>query len=82
MKSFKELFESNKILEENIQSFLKKKFKNDKEFTRLKKAAKKNTDDIPDFLDYVYNILGETGIEDLSKKYKLDMDDLAIELLK
>ena len=82
MKTFKELFEEKQILEENVQSFLKKQFKGDTEFKKLKKAAKKSSDNVPDFLDYVYNSLGEYGIEKLSKKYKLDMDEIAAELLK
>lgn len=84
MKSFKTIFESIKKidLKENIQQDLKTIFKDNKEFDKLKKAAKKNEDDIPDFLDYIYNIIGDKEIEKMSKKYKLDFDSLAKEFLK
>jgi hypothetical protein len=86
MKSMKEIFESIKIektpLEENLKSFMKKEFKGDKEYDTLKKNAKKNVDDIPDFLDYVYGKLGDEIIDELVVKYKLDISKLAVEMLK
>lgn len=84
MKSFKEIFESVKLenLEENVQQHIKEIFKNDKEFTKLKKAAKKNSDGVPDFLDYVYSVVGDGGMEKISKKFKMDYDKLAKEFLK
>ena len=85
MKTFKEILE-NKITEsiqfESIQSELKKIFKTDKEYDKLKAAAKKSSDDVPEFFDYVYNIVGDEGIEKMSKKYKVDLDVLAKSFLK
>lgn len=86
MKDFKELFETvkieEKLTEENVKSFLKKEFSGDKEFEKLKKAAKKDEDKRPDFLDYIYNTVGEKKIDQLSKKMKMDLDKLAQEMLK
>lgn len=84
MKSLNDIFEQIEIeyLEESIQEELEKIFKSDKEYDRLRKAAKKNSDDVPDFFDYVYNIIGDKGIEKMSKKYKMDLDTLAQSFLK
>ena len=87
MKSFKEIFGQINInetteLNEDINKYLEKEFKGDKQYKNLKKMAKKNQDDVPDFLDYVYNAIGDTGIEKLSQKYKLDYDELAKSFLK
>lgn len=80
MKNFKKIF--NESLEENIQNDLKVIFKGNAEYDKLKKAAKKDNDEIPNFLDYIYNVVGDSKIEKMSKKYKIDMDKLAAEFLK
>lgn len=84
MKPFKEIFESINVksLEENIQTDIKVMFKGNKEYDKMKNAAKKNVDNIPNFLDFIFNVVGEDGMEKLSKKYKIDYDKLAKELLK
>ena len=86
MKSYKEIFENIKIdtglVEDSLKSFMKKEFKGDKEYINLKKAANKNTDNVPDFLDYIYSTLGDVVMDDLSKKYKMDANKIAAEMLK
>lgn len=84
MKTIKTIFEGIEIntLEESVQLELKKIFKGDKEYDKLRAAAKKNSDDVPDFVDYVYNVIGDRGIEKMSKKYKMDMDVLVKSFLK
>lgn len=86
MKTFEEIFKKvkieNKKLNENIQTDIKVFFKGNKEYEKLKKNAKKDQDKIPEFFDYVYNIIGDVEIDKLSKKYKIDYDKLAKEFLK
>ena len=83
----KEIFEniivvSDVKLEESLKTDMKKAFKGDKEYDRLKKSAKKNADDMPDFIDHVYKTLGDDAIDELLSKYKININNLAVEMLK
>ena len=87
MRSIKEIFESIVVvrdteLAESFKADMKKAFKGDKEYDRLKKNANKDADSIPDFLDHVYKTLGDDTIDDLISKYKISINKLAVEMLK
>jgi hypothetical protein len=64
-----------------IQMEIQGLFSRDKKYQQMKAKAKKSSDNVPDFLDYVYNKY-EGKIEDLSNKYGLDFDEIAQEFLK
>jgi len=74
---FKKTFQSIDILVENKAKIeIKKMIKGDGQFLKMKKLAKKSADNVPDFLDYVYTMY-QDQIHALSKKYKMDFDELA-----
>ena len=64
-----------------IQMEIQGLFSRDKKYQQLKSKAKKSSDNVPDFLDYVYHKY-EGKIEDLSNKYNMDFDEIAAEFLK
>ena len=74
---FQKLFEkislkSKKDLIKEIDSIIR----DDKKFLKLKSLAIKSSDNVPDFLEYVY-FAYEKEIERFSKEYKIDYDELA-----
>lgn len=74
---FKKVFRDIDILAENkATADIKKMIKGDGQFLKMKKLAKKSADNVPDFLDYVYNQY-QKQINVLSTKYKIDFDELA-----
>ena len=74
---FKEIFlEINTNQKKEIEDQIKKAFAGDTKYMQLKKKAKKNSDSVPDFLDYVYSVY-EKEIDKISKKYKIDYDEIA-----
>jgi hypothetical protein len=66
----------------SIQDEINSIFKGDRRYETLKSKATKSDDAIVDFLDYVYRVIGGSQMEKLSKKYKVDFDELSSELLK
>ena len=74
---FKKIFNKIDILSENkAKADIKQMIKGDGTFLKMKKLAKKSADNVPDFLDYVYNTY-QKQINALSTKYKIDFDELA-----
>lgn len=77
MIDFRQLFEQidtdskNKAIDQ-----IKKIIKGDGTFLKLKKLARKNVDEVPNFLEYVYKKY-KTQINNLSKKYNIDYDEIA-----
>jgi hypothetical protein len=53
----------------------------DNKYKIMLRKAKKNEDDIIEFLDYFY-VKYENEIEKIAKKHKIDLDDLADIVLK
>lgn len=77
MINFKEIFERINLDNKNkVKSEIKSIVKGDGGFLKLKKKAKKSSDNVPDFLDYVYKKFSK-DIEILSKKYDLKFDEIA-----
>jgi len=61
---------------DKVEREIKIMVKNDKTFLKLKKKAKKSSDEVPDFLDYVYNVYMKK-IDKLSSQYNIDYDEIA-----
>ena len=75
--NFKEMFlEINSSQEKEILAQIKKFFANDIKYKELKRKAVKNSDNVPDFIDYVYHQY-EDQIDQISKKYKMKYDEIA-----
>lgn len=66
------IFEASKDLMSEIKNLLN----GDKDAMKLKKAAVKSKDNVPDYLDHIY-FKYEKDIEKLSKKFKADYDEIA-----
>lgn len=67
-----ELFEASDDIKKEIKDLLK----GDKTASNLKRLAIKNKENVPDYLDHIYNSY-EKQIEKMSKKYKIDYDKIA-----
>lgn len=75
--SFKALFEAaDPTKKDAAKKEIAALVSGNKRFMKMKRAAKKSSDAVPDFLDYVYTI-HQKEIDKLSKKYKIDYDELA-----
>jgi hypothetical protein len=77
MSSFKELFEkADPTKRDKAKKEIMALVKGNKRFEKMKKAAKKSSDNVPDFLDYVYTVY-QKDIDKLSAKYGIEYDELA-----
>jgi len=66
------IFEASDKLKNELRSLIK----GDKQAEKLKKDAIKNRDKVNDYLDHIY-FMYEKDLEKISKKYKIDYDDIA-----
>jgi len=72
----KMLLEINANQEKEIIAQIKKFFSGDIKYKELKKKAVKNSDNVPDFIEYVYNQY-EKQIDAIAKKYKMKDEEIA-----
>ena len=71
---------ANEIVIEGAKEDISKLFKGDKIFSKMQSKAKSDENKRPEFIAYALQSKGE-GIEKVMKKYKLNWEELAIELI-
>lgn len=71
---------ANEIVIEGAKEDITKLFKGDKVFSKMQSKAKNDENKRPEFISYALQAKGE-DIEKIMKKYKLDWDQIATELI-
>ena len=78
----KNILEQEELTELTLKAFMDDQFEDDMDFFLLKKLANKYVSDVPEFINYVYEALGDSAMKRIQKKLKLNTKKFITELLK